>query len=131
MSDIKEFDVDSRDHFFKSMDYAKEFLKGHKKINIVGTTLNVNQATRVAETLKRDGFIEFDDIKTETRIINSTRQVRLVITVHITPDFDKLYKESEEQKKKREEERKKRDEEKRKKNEEKKKEGETKKPKQK
>ena len=124
MSDIKEFKVDSRDYFSKSMYYCKEFLKSNKKINIVANTLNANEATRVAETLKRLGYIEFDDIKTETKVVNDTRQVRLVITVHVTSDFDRLYKENEEERKKRQEEREKHDEEK-------KKEKETKKPKQK
>lgn len=61
--------------------------------------------TRVAETLKRLGYVEFDDIKTETVIKNNTRQVTLVITVHNTPDFDRLYKEHEDEVKKRNEER--------------------------
>ena len=114
MSDIKEFAVDSRDFFGKSMQYAQEFLNSHKKINIVGTSLNVNQATRLAETLKREGFVEFDGIKTETKVINNTRQVRLVITVHVTPNFDKLYKEKNEERKKKEAERQKKFEEKKK-----------------
>ena len=99
MSDIKEFKVDSRDYFSKSMYYCKEFLKSNKKINIVANTLNANEATRLAETLKRFGYIEFDDIKTETKVVNDTRQVRLVITVHVTSDFDRLYKENEEERK--------------------------------
>ena len=91
---------------------AKVSLRAHKKLKIVGTTLNVNEATRVAETLRRLGYIEFDDVQTETNVVNGTRQVKLVITVHITDDFERLFKENEEERKKKEEERKKRNEEK-------------------
>ena len=122
MSDIKEFAVDSRDFFSKSMYQFKEFLKANKQIKIVANTLNANQAARLAETLRRLGYIEFDDIKTETQIRNDSRQVRLVMTVHVTPDFDKLYQEHEAERKKQMDEREK-------KNEERKKEKGTKKPK--
>jgi len=115
MSDIEEFKVDSRDFFPKAMFQAKQSLRAHKKLKIIGASLNSNQAARLAETLKRLGYIEFDDIKTETKIINDTRHVRLIITVHITDNFEKLYKENEEERKKKEEERKKREEEKNKK----------------
>ena len=114
MSDIEELKVDSRDFFPKSLDQAKIALRAHKKMKIVGTSLNVSQATRVAETLRRLGYIEFDDVKTETIIVNDSRQVKLVITVHITSDFERLYQENLEEIKKKEEERKKREEEKKK-----------------
>ena len=114
MSDLKEFHVDSRNFFPKTLQQVKEFLNGNKKGKIVANTPSANQATGVAETLKRLGFIEFDDIKTVTNVVNNTRQVQLIITVHTTPDFDKLFKESEDERKKREEERKKKFEEKKK-----------------
>ena len=107
MSEIKEFKVGSRDFFSKSMYLCKEFLKTNKKIKIVANTNSAPQATRLAETLKRLGYIDFDDIQTETSVTNDRRQTRLVITVHNTPNFDKLYAENEEARKKREEERKK------------------------
>ena len=110
MSDIKEFPVDSRNFFPKNMYLAKEFLNSNKKIKIVANTKSANQAVRLAETLKRLGYVTFDDIQTETIVREGGRQTRVVITVHITSDFDKLYKESLEERKKREEERKKKDE---------------------
>ena len=105
MSDIKELELDSRDRFSKSMYLTKLFLKNNKKIKLIGKTLNVNETTHVAENLKRLGYVEFDDIKTETIVVNDSRQVRLIITMHASPDFDKLYKENEEERKKRVEER--------------------------
>ena len=107
MSEIKEFKVDSRDFFGKSMYLCKEFLKTNKKIKIVANSISASQATHIAETLKRLGYVEFDDIQTETSVANDRRQTRIVITVHNTPNFDKLYAENEEARKKREEERKK------------------------
>ena len=109
MSDIKEFPVDSRNFFAKNMYLAKEFLNTNKKIKIVANTRSAREAVRLAETLKRLGYVTFDDIQTET-LVREGRQTRIAITVHNTPDFDKLYKESLEERKKKEEERKKKDE---------------------
>ena len=109
MSDIKEFPVDSRNFFAKNMYLAKEFLNTNKKIKIVANTRSAREAVRLAETLKRLGYVTFDDIQTET-LVREGRQTRIAITVHNTPDFDKLYKESLEERKKKEEETKKKDE---------------------
>ena len=109
MTDIKEFPVDSRNFFPKNMYLAKEFLNTNKKIKIVANTRSAREAVRLAETLKRLGYVTFDDIQTET-LVREGRQTRIAITVHNTPDFDKLYKESLEERKKKEEERKKKDE---------------------
>ena len=107
MSDITEFKIDSRDRFSRTMFLIKEILKTSTKLNIVGTTNNAAQATRVAESLKRFGYIDFDNIQTETLISDGKRQTRLVISVHKTENFDKLYNESEEARKKKKEETKK------------------------
>ena len=107
MSDIKEFPVDSRDFFSKSMYLAKEFLNTNRKIKIVANSISANEGTRLAETLRRLGYIELDDIQTETLIRDGRRQTRIAITVHTSSNFDKLYKESLEESKKRKEERKK------------------------
>ena len=61
MTEIKEFKVDSRDFFPKSMFLIKEFLNNNKKIKIVGTTNNAVQATRIAESLRRLGYVDFDE----------------------------------------------------------------------
>ena len=114
MSDIKEFIVDSRDFFPKSMYLTKEFLNINKKVKIVANTKSANQAAHVAEALRRLGYVEFDDVQTQTLVTDGRRQTKLVITVHITANFDKLYKESQEERKKKEEERKQKDEERKK-----------------
>ena len=106
MTDIKEFPVDARNFINKNIYLAKEFLNSNNKIKIVANTRSASQAVRLAETLKRQGFVTFDDIQTET-LVREGRQTRIAITVHKTADFDKLYKESLEKRKQREEERKK------------------------
>ena len=110
MTDIKEFPVDARNFFPKNMYLAKEFLNSNKKIKIVANTKSASQAVRLAETLKRLGYVTLEDIQTETLVREGGRQTRIAITVKNTPDFDKLYKDSQEERKKREEERKKKDE---------------------
>ena len=111
MTDIKEFRVDSREFFGRSMYLCKEFLNNNKTINIVANTNSASQATRLAETLRRLGYVSIDNIQTQTLVRDGRRQTRIVITVNNTPDFDKLYKESLEERKKKEEERKKKEEE--------------------
>ena len=106
MSDIKEFIVDPFDYPNKVIYLVKEFLKSNKRIRIVGNTKSAPNATRAAETLKRLGYIEYENVQTETSIENGRRKTRIIITVHNTPDFDKLYQENEEARKKREEEKK-------------------------
>ena len=106
MTDIKEFVVDPRDLPRKVIYLLKEFLKANKKIKIVANSNCAANATRAAETLKRLGYIEYDDIQTETLVDDGRRKTRMLITIHNTPNFDKLYQENEEARKKREGERK-------------------------
>ena len=101
--DIKEFSVDSRDFFSKSLYLVKEMLNTNKKLKIVANTISATYTSKLAENLRRLGYIEYDNIQTETFIRDNRRQTRLVFTVHVTKDFDKLYKESLEEKKKRDE----------------------------
>ena len=105
MTEIKEFKLDSRDYFSKSIYLVKEFLETNKKIKIVANTNSANDAARLAETLRRSGYIIIDDIQTETLVNNGRRETRLSLTVHNTSEFDKLYKADKEARKKREEER--------------------------
>ena len=103
--EIKEFFVDSRIFFSKSLFLVKEFLNTNKKLKIVANTNNAGYASKLAEYLRRLGFVEFDNIQTETLIRDGRRQTRMIFIVHVTKDFDKLYKESLEEKKKRNDER--------------------------
>ncbi len=100
MSELKEFKVDPHDSFPRTMDIVKEFLKANKKLNLVASTSAANNAARVAQSLKRLGYVEYGDIQTKTVVNDGKRETKLVITLNITPDFDKLYKEYEEEKEK-------------------------------
>ena len=110
MSGIKEFIVDSRDYFSKAIHLVKEFLNNNKTIKLVANSKSAGQATRLSETLKREGYIEVQDIQTETSVKNDNRQTKLIITIHVTSNFDNLYKESKEKDKKKEEEKEKKNE---------------------
>ena len=87
------------------MYYVKEFLLPSDRINIVAGTKSSTVATRAAETLVRLGYVTFDNIQTLTEVKNDRRNIRLIITLKKTKDFDKLYKENEEEKKKKQAER--------------------------
>ena len=105
MSDIKEYIVSSYDSYKKVIYLAKEFLNDKPKLKLIGSTYASVSVAHVAETLVRLGYVQYDDIQTETAIIEGRRQTRLNITIHKTANFEKLYKENEERKKKFEEER--------------------------
>ena len=104
-SEIKEYKVEEFDNTKKVMYYVKEFLLPSDRINIVAGTKSSPVATRAAETLVRLGYVTFDNIQTLTEVKNDRRNIRLIITLKKTKDFDKLYKENEEEKKKKQAER--------------------------
>ncbi len=99
-SDIKEYKVEEYDNAKKVMYFVKEILKSSDKINIISGTNSSKVSTRAAETLVRFGYVTFDNIQTLTEVKNDRRVIRLIITLKKTGDFDKLYKENEEEKKK-------------------------------
>ena len=104
-SDIKEYKVEEYDNTKKVMYFVKEILKSNDRINMIAGTKSSPVATRAAETLVRFGYVTFDNIRTLTEIKNDRRTIRLIITLKKTGNFDKLYKENEEQRKKKQEER--------------------------
>ena len=104
-SDIKEYKVEEYDNTKKVMYFVKEILKSNDRINMIAGTKSSPVATRAAETLVRFGYVTFDNIRTLTEIKNDRRTIRLIITLKKTGNFDKLYKENEEQRKKKQAER--------------------------
>ena len=98
-SEIKELRVAQYENAKKIMYLAKELLLSSNKINIIGTTNSADIAARAAENLVRLGYVKYENTQTETIIEHNIK----------TKEFDKLYKEKEENKKKKEEERKKED----------------------
>ena len=104
-SDIKEYKVEQYDNTKRVMYLVKEILKSTDKINIISNTKSSAVGTRAAETLARFGYVTFDNIQTLTEVKNNIRVIRLIITLKKTENFDKLYKDNEEERKKRQAER--------------------------
>ena len=105
MSEIKDLRVTQFDNPKKTMYFAKELLLTRDKINITGTTNSATIVARTAEGLVRFGYVTYENVKTET-IIENNKKIRFIVTIKKTNNFDKLYKENEENRKKKEEERK-------------------------
>lgn len=105
-SDIKELRVASFDSLKKVIFLAKQLLLPSETLNIISGTNSAGTASGAAETLRRLGYITYDNIKTETIIENGTRRTRFIITLHKTKEFKSLYDAHEENKKKLEENRK-------------------------
>ena len=104
-SDIKEYKVEEYDNTKRVMYLVKEILKSSDRINIISNTRSAAVGTRAAETLARFGYVTFENIQTLTEVKNNGRAIRLIITLKKTADFDKLYKDNEEERKKRQAER--------------------------
>ena len=104
-SEIKEYKVEEYDNTKKVMYLVKEILKSTDRINIISNTKSSAVGTRAAETLARFGYVTFENIQTLTEVKNDRRSIRLIITLKKTGDFDKLYKENEEERKKKQAER--------------------------
>ena len=104
-TETKEYKVSEYDHPPKVMYLVKEMLVNTDKINIVSFTNSSVVATRAAESLVRFGYVTYENIQTITDVTNNRRSIRLIITLKKTGNFEKLYKENEEERKKKEAER--------------------------
>ena len=104
-SEIKELKVAEYDNTKKVMYLSKELLLNSDRLNLIGTTNSAPISTRAAETLVRLGYVTFENIQTLTDVTNDRRAIRLIITLKKTSNFDKLYKENQEERKRRQAER--------------------------
>ena len=104
-SEIKEYKVEEYDNTKRVMYFVKEILKSNERINIIAGTNSSPVATRAAENLVKFGYVTFDNIQTLTEVKNNRRAIRLIITLKKTGNFEKLYKENEEERKKKQAER--------------------------
>ncbi len=96
----KELRVGATESSKRIMYLAKEFLLNNETVDIVAGTSGTLTAARVCETLVRLGYVTYNDIRTETNVINERRRSRVVISVKKTDNFKKLYDENEENRKK-------------------------------
>ena len=104
MEEIPELRVEDYYHAKKVMFLAKEMLLKQEKLNLVAGTNSSPIATRAAENLVRFGYVSFENIQTLTEVRNDRRNIKLIITLKKTSDFQKVYDENEAKRKNREEE---------------------------
>ena len=74
---------------------AKQVLKTKPKIDIRARPMAAAQVVRVAEALRRLGYITYVSYKTTTTLVEGRLQRFLVVSVKKTENFDKLYDEAE------------------------------------
>ena len=93
---------------------VKQSLKTKEKVDIRAIPAGAAQVVRVAEALKRLGYITYVKYETNTAIDDGKLRRFIVVTVQKTKDFEKLFSEREAERNKQLEEKKKKDEEKKK-----------------
>ena len=93
---------------------VKQSLKTKEKVDIRARPAGAAQVVRVAEALKRLGYITYVKYETNTAIDDGKLRRFIVVTVQKTKDFEKLFSEREAERNKQLEEKKKKDEEKKK-----------------
>jgi hypothetical protein len=76
---------------------VKQVLVHNKKVDIKARPSAAAQVVRVAEALKRLGYITYLKYQTTTQINDGKLQRFIVVSVQKTDNFDKLYKEREEE----------------------------------
>ena len=79
---------------------VKQALKSKEQVDIRARPLGAAQVVRVAEALKRLGYITYVKYFTSTTIDNGRLQRFITVTVKKTKDFDKLYEAREAERKK-------------------------------
>ena len=89
---------------------VKQVLKSRETVDIRARPSGAAQVVRVAEALKRLGYITYVKYQTTTVVNEGRLQRYIVVTVKKTPNFDKLFAERENERNKMLEEKKKADE---------------------
>jgi hypothetical protein len=90
----RELFVRGSENAKRVMYLAKEFLLNNDHIDVVSGTSSAIVATRAAENLVRLNYVSYEDIKSETTIVNGKRRIRLVIRLRKTENFKNLYDEN-------------------------------------
>ena len=105
MEQIHEIRVEEYDRANRVMNLVKEFLLKNEKVNIVAGTNSSPAASKAAESLVRYGYVTIENIQTLTEVNNNRRNIKLIISLKKTNDFQKIYDQNKEDIKKKEEER--------------------------
>ncbi len=96
----KELFVRGSENVKRVMYLAKEFLLNNDHIDVVSGTPAANVAAKACDNLVRLNYVTYEDIRTETSVVNDKRRTRLVIRLRKTNDFKTLYDENVETRKK-------------------------------
>ena len=104
MEEIPELKVEEYYHARKVMHLAKELILKNEKLNLVSGTKTSPIASRASESLVRFGYVTIANIQTLTEVKNDRRNIKLIITLKKTNDFQKIYDENKEEIKKKEQE---------------------------
>lgn len=92
---VKEFLVNPEDNSKRIMYLVKEILLAHDSVDIIASTASAHNAARAAETLHRLNYITYDNVRTDTSVVENRRRTKLVIGVRKTTQFKALYDENE------------------------------------
>ena len=98
--DTKELRVGINENAKRIMYLAKEFLLNNDHIDVVSGTAGGSIAAKAAENLVRLNYVSYEDLRTETNVVNGKRRTKLVIRLQKTSEFKKLYEENEANRKK-------------------------------
>jgi hypothetical protein len=98
--ETKELRVGPGENAKRIMYLAKEFLLNNDHIDVVSGTAGATIAAKAAESLVRLNYVSYEDIRTETNVVNDKRRTKLVIRLKKTSEFKKLYDENEANRKK-------------------------------
>ena len=105
MEQIHEIRVEEYDQPSRIINLVKQFLLKNEQVNIVSGTNSSPNGSRAAESLVRFGYVTIENVQTLTEVRNNRRNIRLIITVKKTNDFQKIYDQNKEEVKKKQEER--------------------------
>lgn len=102
---VKEFLVNFEDNAKRIMYLVKEILLTHDSVDIIASTASAHNASRAAETLHRLNYVTYENIRTDTSIVDDRRRTKLIIRIKKTSQFQSLYDENEAKRKQYQEER--------------------------
>ena len=97
MEQIHEIRVEEYDQPSRIINLVKEFLLKNEQVNIVSGTNSSPNGSRAAESLVRFGYVTIENVQTLTEVRNNRRNIRLIITVKKTNDFQKIYDQNKEE----------------------------------
>ena len=95
----KELRVNANENSKRIMYLAKEFLLNGDFLDVVSGTAGAPIAARAAESLVRLKYVTYEDVQTNTSIVEGRRRTKFIIRLKKTSDFKKLYDENAEHRK--------------------------------